>query len=299
MCDKTLAESGFFASFIQGGFECSTHRRKDGKRLDLVASTLHDRFLVQDYERLKRLGILTAREGLRWHLIEVSRRRYDFTSLTPVVDASNQAGMQVIWDLFHFGWPDHLDVFQPDWVQAFGELAWQFARLWKRESGDRPALIAPVNEISFFSWAGGDRGFLNPFATDRGGELKGQLVRGALRAVQGIRSELPTATIVSPEPVIHIAGNPARPDDVADAEAYRMSMFEAWDMLLGRARPELGGGPHAFDVIGINYYDRNQWFNHGVTIRVGDPGNYRPFHQDLERGLRPLRLPAVHRGVRY
>ena len=52
-------------------------------------------------------------------------------------------------------------------------------------------------------------------------------------------------------------------------------------MLSGRVRPELGGGPHAFDVIGINYYDRNQWFNHGETIRVGDP-EYRPFHQILK-----------------
>ena len=53
MRDKTLADSHLFASFIQGGFECSTHRRKDGKRLDLIASTVHDQFLVQDYERLK------------------------------------------------------------------------------------------------------------------------------------------------------------------------------------------------------------------------------------------------------
>jgi hypothetical protein len=281
MCDKTLAHGRYFASFIQGGFECSTHRRKDGRRLDLIASTLHDQFLVQDYERLKRVGIQTAREGLRWHLIEASRGVYDFTSVAPAVNASNQAGVQVIWDLFHFGWPDHLDIFHPDWVHAFGELAWQFSRLWKRESGDLPAFIAPVNEISFVSWAGGDQGFLNPFAMGRGGGLKAQLVRAALRAVQAIRSELPTATVISPEPVIHIAGNPARPDDAADAEAYRLSMFEAWDMLLGRARPELGGGPHAFDIIGINYYDRNQWFNHGKTIRVGDP-EYRPFHQILK-----------------
>ena len=28
-----------FRSFFLGGFECSTHRRKDGRRLDLIAAT--------------------------------------------------------------------------------------------------------------------------------------------------------------------------------------------------------------------------------------------------------------------
>ena len=44
-------------------------------------------------------------------------------------------------------------------------------------------------------------------------------------------------------------------------------MFEAWDMLTGRAQPELGGKEKYLDVIGVNYYDRNQWWNHGKTIR--------------------------------
>ena len=281
MCEKTTQGSYIFSTFIQGGFECSTHKRRDGKRLDLVASTQHDRFVREDYERLRGFGIRTVREGLRWHLISGSSGTYDFASVTPVVAAANDGDIQVIWDLFHFGWPDHLDVFQPAWVQSLGDLAWQFARLWKRESGERPLFVAPVNEISFLSWAGGDRGFFNPFAQGRGAELKAQLVRGALCAVQAIRSELPNATIVAPEPVIHIAGDPARPDDVASAEAYRLSMFEAWDMLSGRLHPELGGHPQGFDIIGVNYYDSNQWWNHGSTIRVGDPA-YRPFHQILK-----------------
>jgi hypothetical protein len=54
-------------SFVQAGFECSTHKRKNGTRLDLIASTGHDRFALQDFARLKEVGILSAREGIRWY----------------------------------------------------------------------------------------------------------------------------------------------------------------------------------------------------------------------------------------
>ena len=40
-----------------GGFECSTHKLGEGKRLDLIASTHHDRFARQDYERLVEQGM--------------------------------------------------------------------------------------------------------------------------------------------------------------------------------------------------------------------------------------------------
>jgi hypothetical protein len=141
------------------------------------------------------------------------------------------------------------------------------------------------------AWAGGDEAFLNPFARNRGGELKAQLVRGFLAAVNAIRGVLPKATIVSPEPVIHIVGRPDVAGDQSDAENYRRAMFEAWDMLLGRSHRELGGAEQSVDVIGVNYYDRNQWWNYGETIWRGDP-EYRPFRQILaevyERYRRPL-----------
>jgi hypothetical protein len=34
--------SQLFQNWFIGGFECSTHRRRDGRRLDLLASTRHD-----------------------------------------------------------------------------------------------------------------------------------------------------------------------------------------------------------------------------------------------------------------
>ena len=268
-----------FNSFWQAGFECSTHVRKDGKRLDLIASTRHDVLAERDFLRLRNLGILTAREGLRWHLIESQPGFYDFSSALPIMEAAQRQGMQIIWDLLHFGWPAHLDIFDASWVDAFANFAAAFGRLLRNTTGG-PIYIAPVNEISFFSWAGGDTTYLNPFAQGRGPELKKQLVRGAIRASEAIRAEAPEVRLVSPEPVIHIVGDPQNPKDVLQAEEYRSSMFEAWDMLTGRAHPELGGKENHLDVIGINYYDRNQWWNYGKTIWRHEP-EYRPFHEIL------------------
>src|SRR4051794_27634386 len=83
-----------FASFFMGGFECSTHRLKSGRRLDLIAASNHDLWCGQDYARLRRQGIGVAREGLRWHLIEAVPGQYDFASARPMVEAARKHGIQ-------------------------------------------------------------------------------------------------------------------------------------------------------------------------------------------------------------
>jgi len=285
-----LNTSGLFRSYWQAGFECSTHVLKNGKRLDEVSMTGHDRFARQDYRRLRERGILTAREGLRWHLIETQPGRYDFSSALCILEAAQREGIQIVWDLFHFGWPPHLDIFAREWLDSFVELSARFARVLRREISE-PAFVAPVNEISFMAWAGGDTAYLNPFQKGRGPELKRQLVRGFILSAQALRGELANARLVSPEPAIHIVGDPNNPRDVRQAAEYRSSMFEAWDMIAGRAQPELGGAESFLDVIGINYYDRNQWWNFGKTIRRDEP-EYRPFREIVteihERYRRPL-----------
>ena len=253
-------------------------------RLDLVSSTAHDKFLIQDYQRLADFGIRTVREGLRWHLIERERGVYDFTTVNLMMDAAQESGVEQIFDLFHFGWPDHLDILDQSFACAFEEYAAQVARLLRTRGFDRPVIapvneisffswaggdratrgfdrpgIAPVNEISFFSWVGGDRAYMNPFEQGRGSELKRQLVLAALKAARAVTSELPGTRLLWPEPVIHIVGDAGKAGDDEAAEAYRLSMYEAWDMLAGRLAPELGGTPQTLHMLGINFYDRNEW----------------------------------------
>jgi beta-glucosidase/6-phospho-beta-glucosidase/beta-galactosidase len=276
-------------TFWIAGFECSCHRRSDGRRLDLVASTRHDHFAQSDYSRLRQVGIGTARDGVRWHLVERLRGRYEFGSLLPMVRAARKAGVQVIWDLCHYGWPDGLDIFGTEFVDRFADYARAVARVIASET-DEPAAYCPVNEISFWSWAGGDVAYLNPFATNRGFELKVQLVRASLAAIDAIWSVDPRARILHAEPAIHIVRNPAR-GARKDTEGHRLAQFQAFDMLAGQLWPQLGGDERYLDVVGVNYYPNNQWVLDGPGIGRDDP-RYRPFRQILaevwERYGRPV-----------
>ncbi len=58
-------QPSLFRSFFLGGFECSTLRRADGRRLDLIAGTRHDLSAEEDYRQLTEHGIHAARDGVR------------------------------------------------------------------------------------------------------------------------------------------------------------------------------------------------------------------------------------------
>ena len=281
-------DSSVFQSFWIGGFECSTHRlprrkalgRFAGQRLDLVASTKHDQFALDDYARLRQAGIRTARDGVRWHLIERSGSRYDFSSLVPMLRAARETQTQVIWDLLHYGWPDGLNIWGTAFVERFARFARVTAEVMLEETGG-PIYVTPVNEISFVAWGGGDAGFLNPFAKQRGPELKAQLVRSAIAAIEAVREVDPSARICHAEPIIHIAADPDYPEEAAAAEDYRQSQFQAWDMLSGRICSELGGRPEYLDLLGVNYYSNNQWIHQ-------DP------HTPQSRRRKNVLLPPSH-----
>src|SRR3954453_8944850 len=140
-----------FDSFLQAGFECSSHRRKDGVRLDLIRATGHDKHVLQDSRLSRELGFRTLRDGLRWHLIEKAPGKYDWSSWMPALEAAEQLGMQVSWDLFHYGSPDHVDPGAPFFREPFTESA-RAAWKVKQPTNKRPPLVCPLNEINFLSW---------------------------------------------------------------------------------------------------------------------------------------------------
>ncbi|ACA14671.1 beta-glucosidase/6-phospho-beta-glucosidase/beta-galactosidase [Methylobacterium sp. 4-46] len=263
-----------FGSVFLGGFECSTHRRADGRRLDLLAATGHDRHALADYRALARHGLLAARDGLRWHRIEAEPGRYDWSSALPLLEAAREAGMRVIWDLCHYGWPDDLDIWSEAFVSRFAAFAAAAARQVRAVSG-APPFLCPVNEISYWAWAGGEVGRIGPCATGCGAALKRQLVRASLAATRAVREVEPEARFPHAEPAIHVVGGPEA-GSAAAAAAYREVQYEALDMASGRLAPDLGGGPDALDVVGLNFYPDNQWVHGGGTVPLGHHA-YRPF----------------------
>jgi hypothetical protein len=286
---KCPAEAPFRSLFL-AGFECSTHRRADGRRLDLIAATGHDRHARADYRALAAHGIGAARDGFRWHRIETAPGRYDWSSARPMLEAAREAGLPVIWDLCHYGWPDDLDIWSKAFVTRFAAFAAAAARLVREVSG-APPLLCAVNEISYWAWAGGDAGRIGPCATGEGPALKRQLVRAALAATRAVRAVEPAARFIHAEPAIHVVGGPDAESGDA-AAAYREVQYEALDMMAGRIAPELGGDPGALDLVGLNFYPDNQWVQGGGTIPFGHHA-YRPFRAMLAEAYARYRRPLL------
>ena len=277
MESTTLHRHCDFNSFFIGGFESSCHVLRSGKRLDVIASTQHDVHAHADYQRLRSVGIRTARDAVRWHLVEKHPYRYDWSSVLPMIRAAEDTGIQVIWDVCHYGWPQDIDVFKPEFVRRFCAFARSFASVVCNET-DRVPYFAPMNEISFLAWGAGDKGFLNPFATGRGFELKCQLVRATIAAIDAIRDVAPQARIVQVDPVINVVPKPGADEaERQSAAAYTRCQFDAFDMIAGREWPQLGGDERYIDIVGGNYYVHNQWELEGRFIERTDP-RYRPLH---------------------
>lgn len=280
-----------FASFFQAGFECSSHRRRDGVRLDLIRATSHDKHVLRDYRLCKDLGFGTIRDGLRWHLIEKAPGKYDWSSWLPALEAAEAVGLQVIWDLFHYGSPDCIDAGDPDFADRFTDFALAALEVQESVSGRAP-LITPLNEINFLSWAVDD-GYFPPFGPGERGWVKRQLVKTATAAARAIKVRWPQSTIVWAEPLIHIAPHNRRRQTVRAAKQNLQGMYEAYDWIMGIGEPELGGDPSLIDLIGLNYYPHNQWYCEGPTIPMGHH-EYRPLADMLvemgERYRKPIFL---------
>jgi hypothetical protein len=248
-----------FRSFFLAGFEGSTGYNRHGEWFDQVVATGHDETVEQDYRDLSELGIHAARETIRWPLVDRGHGRFDFSTVTPFLEAARRNGVEVIWDLFHYGYPPDLDLWSGDFPKRFAEYCHAVGSYIARET-DGPCLFTPVNEPSFMAYAGGENGLFAPYGKRRGWELKVALCRAAICGIDAIRAACPSARMVNVDPLCRVAVAPDRPHEAQEAEDFNDRLvFQAWDMLSGRLMPELGGSRAHLDIIGINYYWTNQW----------------------------------------
>ena len=285
---RGLLQEQKLESFFIGGFECATHRRKDGLQIDVLEASGHGERAAEDYLLLQSVGIRTVRDGLRWHLIEATPGVYDWSSFLPMLDAALATRTQVLWDLCHWGVPSWLDVFSDEFVTRFEAFAAAAAAVVFERSGgfDGPApYYCPVNEISFWAWVGGDVKAFAPHREGAGPALKRQLIRATIAAIGAVRAIDARARFVQAEPVIHITPEwgdlEEFPQIIEDAARHTASQFEAWDMLRGDRDRGLGGAPELLDLIGVNYYWNNQWVHGGDRTPPGHP-DHRPLHVMLE-----------------
>ena len=188
-----------------------------------------------DYALCRKLGFGTVRDGLRWHLIEKAPGKYDWSSWLPALEAAEQVGMQVIWDLFHYGSPDHVDQAREDFPERFTEFA--LAALEVQQSVSRAAaarLPAERDQLHVV----GDRGRLFPAASGPTSAAGSSASWSGPASARRGRS----ATLIRTRP----SSGPSRwstslPAAIAaatmrGAEAARQGQFEAYDWIIGPSR---------------------------------------------------------------
>lgn len=256
-----------FSTFWQAGYEGADHINHAGRALDMNLATGHLERARADYAALGQFGIRTVRESIGWRLAERDGV-FDFSILDARLYAAQELGLQICWTFCHYGWPDDVDVYGPDFVPRFVRFCEAAARYLAPYVGPEP-IYSPINEISFNSWGLSVHMFRcqNMYDERAGTEGKRQLVRATIAGCDAIWRITPGARILQCDPVIHIVAPHGHPEWAAQAEGWRASQFDAWDMLCGQREPELGGAPRYLDLIGANFYHSNQWES-GTNLRL-------------------------------
>ncbi len=291
-----MANAGPFLTYWQSGYEGADHINHDGLRLDMNSANGHQQRALEDYRLLKQFGIRTVRESIGWRLVEQDGR-FDFSIIEARVHAAKELGLQICWTLLHYGWPEDLDVYGDQFVPRFVRYCRAVAEFLQPFGGPAP-VFSPVNEISFTSWGMSVGMFRhsNMAYEHARRDAKRQLVKAAIAGCDAIWDIIPGARMLHCDPLVHIIAHDNDPASHLHAEAMREAQFEAFDMLAGRRDPELGGAPRYLDLMGVNYYDTNQWeaaTGHRLWWHLDD-ARRKPLYQMLvevhERYGRPLLL---------
>ncbi|WP_202406083.1 amine oxidase [Hufsiella ginkgonis] len=249
-----------FRSFWMGGYECTDQLNNSGQRVDLLTATQHLERLEADYSHLAAFGIRTVREGIRWSQVERSPGRYDFSVVKTMMDCGLKMGVQQIWDICHFGYPDDLSPLHPRFADRFESLCKAFARFYLNCKFDEPLIVTPINEVSFISWLGGEAAGTVPYCTHQGWQVKYGLMRAYIKGTAALLEADPRTRILTTEPLVNIVPPiNATEEQILQAQADHELQFQSLDMLSGRICPELGGKPEYLDILGFNYYYNNQW----------------------------------------
>ena len=228
-----MSKDQTFASFFQAGFECSSHRRRDGVRLDLIRATSHDRHVARRLSAVRRAGAAdnpgrialaphrdvagpatTGRAGcLRWRPAE-------------------GWGCRSFWDLFHYGSPDSSTRRRPISAERFHGLRNGCARSAPIGRAGRPPCGLPAQRNQLRR-VGRQRGDISSRRTQGAGWFKRQLVRAAIVGTKR------SAAMAGFDDRVGRAADPRRSarqtsvDRKNRGEQNLQGMYEAYDWIMG------------------------------------------------------------------
>jgi hypothetical protein len=155
-----------------------------------------------------------------------------------MVPAADASGLKLYLDLWHYGYPDWLDIMSGEAVDHFAEFARQIALRY-------PTIqyYCVANEPSLFVELAGRRGRWRPFLRRQDATLlRRQVCKMIIAASKAILAVKPDAILIIPEPWHATDSNPE------DNQAAVL------DTVMGLRDPELGGSSELVTIIGLNHY---------------------------------------------
>lgn len=249
-----------FSSFWMAGYECTDKLNAFGNRVDFLNETGHLTLLEHDYCLLKQFNIKTVREGIRWSHVETRPYEYDWSTVKYMLEQGRASGIQQVWDICHFGFPDDLTPLHPMFARRFAAVCRAFVKMYRDFDAYGTLIVTPINEVSFLAWLGGDAKGTSPYCTRQGWEVKYALMRAYIEGVAALKEIDPAIIILTTEPLINVVPElDATPERIAEVSIWHNYQYQSVDMLCGHVSPELGGKPEFLDIVGVNYYYRNQW----------------------------------------
>jgi beta-glucosidase/6-phospho-beta-glucosidase/beta-galactosidase len=249
-----------FSSFWMAGYECTDKLNAFGNRVDFLNETGHLQMIDHDYQLLAPFNIRTVREGIRWSQVEKRPYQYDWSTVLYMLERGKAAGIQQVWDICHFGFPDDLTPLHPMFARRFAALCKAFVKMYRDFDPYETLIVTPINEVSFLSWLGGDRCGTSPYCVNYGWQVKYALMRAYIEGTAALKEADPSIKILTTEPLINaVAALNAQPERNEEARIFHNHQYQSVDILCGNLCPELGGQPHYLDIVGVNYYYQNQW----------------------------------------
>jgi hypothetical protein len=291
------------------GIECSYPTIRAGSvRRDLLAETDHYGRWREDFALVKDLGVRMLRYGLPLHKVWLGPEKYDWSFADVALGELKRLEITPILGLMHFGLPDWVGTFQnPDLPLLFQAYCAAVADRypWIRH-------YTPVNEIYVCARNSAMDGIWNEqLKTDYAfiTALK-HMTACSILACQAIAARRHDCIIIQSESAEYIHSMKATPPP--EMELKNKLKFLSLELLyacppdadvllyamdngLTRAEYEwfMAGGPPGFQVVGIDYYGRNEHIvtPDGRNLEVEDVLGWR--HIANEYWLR-FRKPIMH-----
>ncbi len=207
-------------------------------RHDEVKLIRHDVFLEEDYRLMAGIGCVGIRDAARWYVTNPLPGIYDWSWLDRVVSTAEKFSLKLYLDLWHYGYPDWMDLMSPDAPGQFAAFARQIALRY-------PSIqhYCICNEPSLLIEMGGRQGRWRPFMRRKDTSiLRRQVCRCIIQASKAALEVKPDALLILPEPW-HATDK--TPEDEQAA---------VLDTVMGLREPELGGASELVTIIGLNHY---------------------------------------------